>query len=67
MTNRREKRLFWILIFACGLVLAAMPVLLPGRYPLLNLAAGGTLIAVAIWRLALLRRRRRREPWHPET
>jgi hypothetical protein len=67
-TNRAEKRLFWFFIFCGGLALAALPLLLPSmRYPALDLSAGGLMMAAAAFRLWLLRRRIRRDPWNPES
>jgi|GraSoiStandDraft_4_1057263.scaffolds.fasta_scaffold456562_2 hypothetical protein len=68
MTNRGERRLFWLLIFCGGVVIAALPALVPEmRYAVLDLAAGAAMMAVSDFRLWRKRRRSRREPWHPET
>lgn len=64
MTNRDEKRVIWVLVFCVGIALAALPVLLPAeRYALFDFSVGCLLMAAAIARLWMLRRRiRRRVP-----
>lgn len=63
MTRRAESRFFWRIIFCCGLLVAALPFLMPYmRHPILALSVGGAMAVSAALRLWMLRRRAHRDP-----